>query len=397
VTGLVSNRHYQGGSVVLTAEKYAQLSNLAVAAAMDPGGWQAFLEAVARAMPAHICTQLIGYDKATKAAPLAYTSGYDPEILKLYETHFADKNPFAVNFPKCGIGDVISTHDLCAPETLKRTQFYADILHPLEDLYAGGGSMLAFDADRMFLLGGNMRAKDQEKHEKDWLQICMRLAPVIRQSLEINRMIMGLQFEKWAAERHLLGSGTAIVVVDSAMMIHYACREAETLIAEGKLIGSDIVRRIKFRSGKVQAQFLSLFREQANGNPDLFRNVRLFDRDGRQWVCRTMGLKLGDLDKSPFGAFLTGSGLAMVLAFKPMGNKASSLEKLQEALSLSAAEAETALLLSQGLSLGEIAAERHVSIHTVRNQIKAAMSKTGCHRQSELVQRIEQFRLFADR
>ncbi len=364
---------------------------------MDPDEWQVFLEAVAGAMPSHVCTQLIGYDKATNSAPLAYSFGYDPEILELYETYFADRNPFAVNFPKCGIGDVISSDELCAPDTLKRTQFYADILHPLEDLYAGGGSMLAFDSDRMFLLGGNMRAKDKEKHEKDWLRLCVRLAPVIRQSLEINRMIMGLRFEKWAAERHLLGAGTAIVVVDSAMMIHYACQEAENLIACGKLIGSDLVRRLKFRSGKVQAQFLSHVRVQASDNPDVFRNVRLYDRGGQEWICRTMGMRLGDLDKSPFGTFVAGSGLATVLAFKPVGNRSTTLKRLQKSLSISKAEAESALLLSEGLTLEEIAAERDVSIHTVRNQIKAALSKTGCHRQRELVHRIEQLGLLAGR
>ncbi|WP_282045624.1 helix-turn-helix transcriptional regulator [Roseibium album] len=383
--------------MVLTAEKYIQLSNLAVAAAMDPDEWQVFIEAVAGAMPSHVCTQLIGYDKATNAAPLAYSSGYDPEILKLYETYFADRNPFAVNFPKCGIGDVISSAELCAPDTLKRTQFYADILLPLEDLYAGGGSMLAFDSDRMFLLGGNMRAKDKEKHEGDWLRLCASLAPIIRQSLEINRMITGLKFEKWAAERHLLGAGTAIVVVDSAMMIHYACQGAENLIACGKLIGSDLVRRLKFRSRKVQAQFLSHVRVQASDNPNMFKNVRLYDRDGQEWICRTMGMRLGDLDKSPFGTFVTGSGLATVLAFKPVCNRPTTLKRLQKSLSLSKAEAESALLLSEGLTPGEIAAERDVSIHTVRNQIKAALSKTGCHRQRELVHRIEQLGLLSGR
>ncbi|WP_299472037.1 helix-turn-helix transcriptional regulator [uncultured Roseibium sp.] len=379
--------------MVVTAEKLVELSNLAAAASIDPAQWQVFLDAMGRALGTQVCTQLIGYDQLTKAAPLAYASGYDPEILHLYETHFADRNPFAENFGRCGIGESITTHELCAPDKLKRTQFYADILQPLEDLYAGGGSMLAFDASRMFLIGGNMRAKDKDKHEDDWLKLCVRLAPVIRQSLEVNRMIMGLKFEKWATERHMLGAGTSVLVVDSAMTVQYACPGGQQLLAEGSLIGCDMFRRVKFGADQMQAQFASLLRGSANGNSDVFSNARLIDSNGCEWICRTLAMSLGDLDRSPFGAFLNGSGNAVLLALKAVDNTSSSAERLQRDLSLSNAEAKTVLMLSNGLSPAEVAAARSVSIHTVRNQIKSALSKSGCRRQGELLQKVEQLRL----
>ena len=363
-----------------------------MAAAMDPSRWQVFLDAMSGSLRTRVCTQLIGYDQATNAAPLAYASGYDPSILQLYEEHFADKNPFAANFPNCGVGDAISAHELCAPEQLKRTQFYADILHPLEDLYAGGGSMLAFDASRMFLIGGNMRAKDQERHEDDWLRLCVSLAPVIRQSLEINRMIKGLRFEKWAADRHLLGAGTAILVVDAGLMLHYACPEAQRLLALGSLVRSDIFQRLRFVSCDFHEKFKTTASKQAGGNPHLFANGKLADLAGNEWICRTIGMRLGDLDRSPFGAFLKCGTAATLLALKPAANQACVLDTLRKSLSLSLAEARSVLMLADGFTPAEVAQERNVSIHTVRNQIKSALSKSGCRRQSELVQRVEQLR-----
>ncbi|MET1414672.1 helix-turn-helix transcriptional regulator [Roseibium sp. HPY-6] len=379
--------------MVVRAEKLVELSNLAAAASVDPSQWQVFLDAMGRAQGTQVCTQLIGYDELSKAAPLAYASGYDPEILHLYETHYADRNPYAANFAKCGIGDAITAHELCAPSELKRTQFYADILEPLEDIHAGGGSMLAFDASRMFLIGGNVRARDKDKHEDGWLQLCVRLAPVIRQSLEVNRMIMGLTFEKWAAERHLLGTGTAILIVDPAMMVHYACSEGEKMLGEGSLIGCDMYRRLKFSSEEMQAQLVSLLRRSSNGHSDVFGNARLIDAKGTEWTCRTIGMKLGDLDQSPFGAFLNGRGQAVLLAFKAVENTMSSTEQLQQEFALSNAEAKTVLLLAKGMSAAEVADQRNVSIHTVRNQIKSALSKSGCRRQGELLQKVEQLRL----
>jgi DNA-binding CsgD family transcriptional regulator len=378
--------------VVISAEKQIMLSSLAVAAAMDPGQWQPFLDEMGQILGTRVCTQLIGYDQLTKAAPLAYSSGYDPEILHLYETHYADKNPFAANFQNCGIGESISAHELCEPEKLKKTDFYADLLQPLEDIYGGGGSMLALDANRMFLIGGNIRAKDRETYEEDWLRLCVGLAPVIRQSLEINRAISGLSFEKWAAEQHLLGTGTAIFVVDPTMMIHYTCKEAEKLLGGGALVESGIDRRIRFPSEEAQNRFLCLTRSQARGEMNVLNSWRLTDKTGQGWTCRVMGMRLGDLDRSPFQAFLTKSISAVLLAIKPDITASSFQTDLQNALGLSRAETASALMLSDGQSLAEIAETRRVSIYTVRNQIKSAMAKTGCRRQSELVRRIEQLR-----
>ena len=379
--------------MVVAAEKYIHLTNLAVASAMDPGKWQHFLDELGQVLGTRICTQLIGYDQLTKAAPLAYSSGYDPEILKLYETLYADKNPFAANFSKCAIGGSISTNELCDTELLKKTDFYADLLRPMEDLYGGGGSMLAYDADRMFLIGGNLRAKDREKHEHEWLQLCVRLAPVIRQSLEINRTISGLSFEKWAAERHLLGVGTALFVIDPTMLIHFACSEAQKLLSKGTLVGSMINRRLQFRAERAQNQFSEFVRHLTKESPNAFSNLRLTDETGQGWTFRAMGVRLGDLDDTPFGAFLTKSISAILLAVKPDGNKVSFLEALQTALGLSPVEAACALMLSDGQTPAEIAENRQVSVFTVRNQIKSALAKSGCRRQSELVRKVEQLRL----
>jgi DNA-binding CsgD family transcriptional regulator len=379
--------------VVVAAENFIRLSNLAVAAAMDPGRWQVFLDEFGQVLGTRVCTQLIGYDRLTKAAPLTFSSGYDPEILRLYESHYSDKNPFAVNFGMCAVGEVISTYQLCPPDALKLTPFYADLLAPSEDITGGGGAMLANDADRMFLIGGNMRAKDRSKYEADWLKLCAELAPVIRQSLEINRTISGLSFEKWASEQMLLGSGTALLVVDPALTVHYACSEAHRLLARGTLVGNGFGRRLNFRSPKLQAELAAFVRSQAKGGGSLFRNWRCTDEDGRKWTCRTMAFRLGDLDDSPFGAFMDKSISAVLVALKPDLDRLSFLTHVQNALGLSPAEAAIALKLCEGQTPVEIAEERAISIHTVRNQIKAALSKSGCRRQSDLVRKVEQLRL----
>ncbi len=382
-----------GVELAVRAEDLLRLSNLAVSAALDPGRWQVFLDTLSRSVGTRVCTQLIGYDDLTKATPLTFTSGYDPRILQLYDEHYADKNPFAANFANYKVGDVIATHQLCPPETLRKTQFYADLLLPLEDIVGGGGAMLALDGDRMFLLGGNMRSKDRDKYENDWLQLCAQLAPVIRQSLEINRTISGLTFEKWAAEQHLLGTGSAIFVTDTSLQIHYACAGAQKLLASGSLVGCDWDRRLQFRTQEDQGQFSAFVKLQCMGGFDVFRNWHATDDKGRNWMCRSVGLQLADLDSTPFGAFMNKSISAVLLAVRPDTGSETFLAHVQKKLGLSPAEAATVLKLADGRTPAEIAEDRQISVYTVRNQIKAALSKTGSRRQADLVRSIEHLRL----
>lgn len=62
-------------------------------------------------------------------------------------------------------------------------------------------------------------------------------------------------------------------------------------------------------------------------------------------------------------------------------------QRLKAAYGLTAAEAEVALRLADGLALKRIADERNTSEATVRTQIKSIAAKMGCSRQVEILLR----------
>jgi len=377
----------------VTVQQYASVSNLILGAAMDPDGWQGVVDTLGTILGPQVCTQIMGYDLQSHAAPLAYASGYDPALLQLYDQHYFSQNPFAESFDTLEVGKVVPTSAMCPPEVLKKTGFYADLLRPSEDIICGGGTLLVRDEHRMFLFGGNMRTRDQDDHEQRWLTLCASLAPIIRQSLEINRMIAGLSFENWAANQHKLGADTAVIVVDSNMRVHYASSEAERLITQGDPIRIGLGSQVMFSSQAVQTSIAQLAGLQSKGKHAVFRSWHVDSLDGGSWTCRAIGLRLGDMDRSPFGAFFDRSTSALLLALKQDVPQLRIGCVLQDALGLSQAEAETALLLADGMTPSEIAGHRDVSIHTVRNQIKAALSKGGFRRQADLVKSVEQLRV----
>jgi DNA-binding CsgD family transcriptional regulator len=77
--------------------------------------------------------------------------------------------------------------------------------------------------------------------------------------------------------------------------------------------------------------------------------------------------------------------LALVLITEPADSHRLAVPALQQLFGLTAAEAGVALALAAGHSAEEIAAERRVSVPTVRTQIRQILAKTGALHLRDLV------------
>jgi DNA-binding CsgD family transcriptional regulator len=90
-----------------------------------------------------------------------------------------------------------------------------------------------------------------------------------------------------------------------------------------------------------------------------------------------------------FGTTATGppSGILLLLR-QPAGPPKISPQSIRRLFALSAAEARLTAALCDGLSLGDYAAAKGITVGTARIQLKRALAKTDTHRQSELVRRV---------
>ncbi len=82
---------------------------------------------------------------------------------------------------------------------------------------------------------------------------------------------------------------------------------------------------------------------------------------------------------------ISGEAKAIVFVADPEGSPVTTTEVLETLYGLTRAEAALVRLIAKGRSLDEVAAERGVTIHTVRSQLKQVFSKTETSRQGELV------------
>lgn len=78
----------------------------------------------------------------------------------------------------------------------------------------------------------------------------------------------------------------------------------------------------------------------------------------------------------------------MIFTTPPLNHRPIRHQILKDLFQFTKSESELANRLIQGQSLEDIATDRSVSIHTVRNQLNSIFSKTGTCRQSQLVSHI---------
>jgi DNA-binding CsgD family transcriptional regulator len=197
--------------------------------------------------------------------------------------------------------------------------------------------------------------------------------------------------EAYAMESCALSQGVyraeaAVLVVTRDARILYANRMASGLLSTGSLICLDSAGRLKvFGSGSKRLKGVL---EDLN-LPEMVNalNTHSFAvaaGDGTLWHCHAVPFDLRSLFLLVSDARSGLDDRAFLFAFTPQKAFVGPVLTALQRFGLTLAEGEIALGLLQGLTPREIANQRLVSIHTVRNQIKAILLKTHSRRQIDI-------------
>lgn len=353
-------------------------------ASLDPARWGDVVEGL-HDYSGGMKTQLFGHDASTGLNLGMVTCGYEPEFLMAYEEHFGAINPWVRGMTEAASGKVLSADEMCPFDDMRASEFYNDWVRPQGDIRGGGGLMLFNDDERVIMLGANIEHGRIERLEADWLTLCTLLRPHLQQAFEISRQVGEKRLAVAAAGAAEREDAPLILAGESGRVI-YASRLGQDMLAAGRVVQVDLRNRVRFRDAKADAAFRDAF--SYLGADNHARPQTLAVPDGaRRLTCRIVSFGKASAAQDPVGVLCSAGEPCILLCFEDApGSVQSSL--LAETFGLTPAEAEVAELISAGYSPADIAAHRGVSIHTTRNQLKAAMMKCETPRQADLTRLI---------
>ena len=373
---------------MLDVNEFSKLTTSLFSASIGQITWDDFLADLSQ-KSGGICTHIFGYDTEAGFTLEMAESGYDPDFIDSYHDHFSPLNAWAPGFSTKAEGIVVDCEDMCRTEDLVKTEFYHDWLRPQEEIIQGGGALIFKNESRVFALGGNIREKDSENLKAPWLSLVGQLVPHVQQAFEISRALAGAKLETAIVASEGLRKIPGIVILTEFGRIIFANDVAQRMLARGEPIRSGQGEMLRFQdpTGHMNPAEDTAGRLLSLSPPSMTREIL-----GASGV--TYQLRFAKLDPSaqiamPLHMTLGFSGRCTLLIVTEKTQRVSPSQKLRETYGLTGAEAEITLLITEGHTNKDIAEMRRVSLHTVRSQLKSAMSKMEVHRQMDLARLVQ--------
>lgn len=225
---------------------------------------------------------------------------------------------------------------------------------------------------------------DSQSHElsttdiHEYGELAQTLIPHIKRALKINKQLIELQEERDSVVSVLEGLPIGILLVKNDAKIVSMNSFARQLLDDNNLIAddNDYFKCLDPLSNKMMGELI----HKATLDDNQESNTFSIKNEENKNVYSLYVLPA----RSELVEGLSGNVCTIFIATAE-ASKTLSSQSLKDVYGLSAAEIRIAQHLVEGKTLEEATEEFHVSLHTVKSQLKSVFAKTGTTRQAELV------------
>lgn len=363
-----------------------RLTEVLFAAARGNESWETIGDLIFDALPG-AASGFIRFDGGPD--PYAMTScmrHFRQSFIQPYEDYYAIRNPWGSAIRALGDGDVFNLQQL-HPSCYQDSEFYHDFILGHGEIDGGSVFKLSGQSGSFLVLTVQYPSAMSERYD------CI-LREVLSLSLPAFEEAMDLAAHKMQA--WLDGAcESALSVVDAQRQDGFIIDRFRRL--EKATTGAvDILKRgrdIIHRNGRLQL-------ENPEDDKWLSDSLRLLHHKAEERsVGRTLQID-GVFYKAALWRLprprknlpsLISDRYALVLSNVQELDTHAGAREVARHYGLTPSETQVVSDLANDRTLSDIAERLQVSIHTIRSQIKSAMRKTECHRQSELVAKVYRF------
>lgn len=371
--------------MALVSTELVRVVTLLHTAAID-GDWAPALNAFADACGADH-GQLIGIG-ADRAVPFNWISGDSPPVAGEEFVELGGGDPLVNPRVRVGLQAPLlkAWHDLdCfAPEQQAATPVFCEFCIRYDLPY---GSQATLMRDREILIGtSTLRGARQGLPSKAHRHAFEFLTPHLRDAVRMQMNLAGRGAELIAGALERVGA--AAFVIDGGGYVRALTTAAEAALSVGPL--HMVHRRLSAARGEgthaLEAAIAASLVQPAPDRPPVRSLVLHQEKD----LLSPLFIDVMPLPPQPY-AFGFEPRVVAVLRGTQARDSALSAD-LQAAFRLTAAEAEIAVRLADGDLREEIAADRAVTVATVRSQIKTLFQKMGVNRALQMAVKVNRLR-----
>jgi len=365
------------GAIALPFEQFSALIGAIYQGPLEAVPWSGALVMLRRLMGANWTTLILRSASADQPALLVRAGEGGSEVYNAAYSHyqFFSMDPF-VGLPV----ERVVTIDEMSGTSWMAGEFYKSFLEPSDIRFIMG-------ADLVTEGGANCRlritrppgARDFSAQDK---ALAQSLLPHLKRAVTLHSRMGVMETERQlystTMDRMLVG----MIVFDEKGAVMRTNRVAEALL-EGKdgirIVQNELHADFPAEDRELQ-RLISLALDSPGTAPGVAEAMSLTRRSGRA----SLSVLVRPI---PIGEWSEDSHRPTAVAFirDPDQKSQFSLEMVRNLFGLTSAEATLALLLANGLTLDEAAAELKIRKNTIRAHLRSIFAKTGVRRQTTLV------------
>jgi len=361
----------------LSFDQFSTLVGAIYQGPLEPVPWGGALVMLRTIMRANWATLILRPASADRPALIVRATAQGPEV---YKAAYLQYQVFSMD-PFVGLPvDQVVTIDEMIDTSWMQGEFYKAFLEPNSIRYIMGADIVTEGgADCRLRLTRPLTDQNFSDSEK---ALCRALLPHFKRAVTLHSRIELIETERQlysaTMDRMLVGT----VVFDEKGMVMRSNRIADAILEEKDGIRiSQNGLHAEFPAEERELQrLIKLALSAAGAGPTVSEAMSVTRRSGRA----SLGVLVRPI---PPGEWSEDKHRPTAMAFirDPERKSHLSQEMIRHLFGLTAAEATLALLLANGLTLDEAAADLHIRKNTIRAHLRSIFAKTGVRRQTTLV------------
>ena len=369
----------------LTPMLVAELVGGIYEAALSPHLWHAFVDRIEAIYP-DLTVMLFSHESGEAGGDLSIVTNYPEAALRDYAAYYFSNSPYVDFVPGNQIGLPTRSETIISDAELFATEYYNDFMRPHGLGRYGTGMVLEREPAGWASLSFGDQHDDPARRDPQML-LLRPLPPHLRRASKLRRTLAEAGSAVQAPQAMFDGWSHAAFVLDRDGRVRTMNRRGEALIVAGEGVVLNRLGRLRSfdeRCSRTLDDAITACRLSLGGvvRGDASPPGTMLPRPDGGSPLQAMLWPIASA--SSFG-LPAASGQMLLVISDPDATPPDATAWIARRFGLSPAEERLADAVIAGVPLNEAAERLGIQLSTARTRLKTIQTKTGCHRQLDLV------------